>query len=54
MFRMPASANWPMTWRSSAIDWSTAVRCATGVRVVSAAISWVALTVPPRVEPPAP
>lgn len=40
--------------RSSATEWSTAVRCATGVSVESAAICWVARTVPARVEPPTP
>lgn len=51
---MPASAYWPTMLRSSATEWFTAVRWATGVRVESAAICWVARTVPARVEPPAP
>lgn len=51
---MPASAYWPMMLRSSAMEWSTAVRWATGVSVVSATICSVSLTVPARVEPPAP
>ncbi len=51
---MPASAYWPMMLRSSAMEWLTAVRWATGVSVVSETICWVSLTVPARVEPPAP
>lgn len=51
MLRMPAAANWPMTLRSSVTEWSTAVRWATGVRVVSATICSVSLTVLARVEP---
>ena len=34
--------------------WSTAVRCAIGVIVVSVAIRSVTATVPSRVDPPAP
>ena len=54
MLRIPASAYWPMMLRRSATEWSTAVRWAIGVSVVSEAIASVALTVPARVEPPAP
>ena len=43
-----------MMLRSSAIEWSTAVRCATGVSVVSVAIRPTMLTVRSREEPPAP
>ena len=43
-----------MTLRSSATEWSTAVRCAIGSRVVSVAIRSVTATVVSRVEPPAP
>ncbi len=41
-------------WRSSATEWSTAVRWATGRRVVSAAIRFVTSTVRSRDDPPAP
>jgi hypothetical protein len=40
--------------RSSALEWSTAVRCATGNSVVSDAICSVISIVRARVEPPAP
>ena len=40
--------------RSSATEWSTAVRWATGSSVVSAAIASVTRIVLSRVEPPAP
>jgi hypothetical protein len=43
-----------MTCRSSATEWPTAVKCPTGVSVVSAAIRPVIRTVRSRVEPPAP
>src|SRR4051812_50181741 len=43
-----------MTRRSSATEWLTAVRCASGSRVVSVAIRSVTATVVSRVEPPAP
>ena len=40
--------------RSSATEWFTAVRCPTGVSVVSAAMRSVVSTVFTRVVPPAP
>lgn len=43
-----------MMLRNSAIEWSTAVRWATGVSVVSVAIRPTRFTVRPREEPPAP
>ena len=43
-----------MSVRSSATEWSTAVRCATGSSVVSEAIRSVISIVRARVEPPAP
>ncbi len=51
---MPSAAYEPMTCRSSAIEWFTPVRCATGNRVVSLAIRPVVRTVRSRLEPPAP
>lgn len=54
MLRIPASAYWPMMLRRSAVEWLTAVRWATGVRVVSVAMRSVARTVPSREVPPAP
>jgi hypothetical protein len=52
--RTPAAANRLTTCRSSATLWSTAVRWASGVIVVSVAIRSVTATVPSRVLPPAP
>ena len=52
--RTPTAAYEPITWRSSATEWLTAVKCPTGVSVVSSAILPVTLTVRSRVEPPAP
>jgi hypothetical protein len=43
-----------MIRRSSASEWSTAVKWPTGIRVVSWASRWVIETVRSRVEPPAP
>jgi hypothetical protein len=52
--RTPALASWPTIRRRSATEWSTAVRCASGVKVVSVAIRSVIAMVRSRVEPPAP
>ena len=52
--RTPTAAYEPITRRNSATEWSTAVKCPTGVSVVSAAIRPVIRTVRSRVEPPAP
>ena len=52
--RTPTSAYEPMTCRSSATVWLTAVRWPTGVSVVSAAIRPVTRTVRSLVDPPAP
>ena len=54
MFTMPASANRPTMVRSSATEWLTAVRWATGIKVVSAAMRSVISIVRSRVDPPAP
>ncbi|MDQ0937212.1 hypothetical protein QFZ49_007187 [Streptomyces turgidiscabies] len=54
MSRTPASAYWPMMWRSSASECPTAVRWATGVSVVSWAMRRVVSTVRSREDPPAP
>ena len=51
---MPAPASRPMTLRSSATEWLTAVRCAIGSSVVSVATRSVTATVVSRVLPPAP
>jgi hypothetical protein len=40
MLRTPTAAYEPITCRSSATEWPTAVRCATGTSVVSSAIRW--------------
>ena len=40
--------------RSSTIEWSTAVRCASGTSAVSVAMRSVMAMVRSRVEPPAP
>ena len=52
--RTPAPASRPITLRSSATEWLTAVRWAIGSSVVSVAIRSVTATVVSRVEPPAP
>ena len=52
--RTPTAAYEPITCRSSATEWLTAVRCPIGVRVVSSAIRPVTRTVRSLVEPPAP
>ena len=52
--RTPAAAKEPMIRRSSATLWSTAVRWASGVSVVSVAMRSVMATVRSRVDPPAP
>jgi hypothetical protein len=52
--RTPTAASRPITWRSSATEWLTAVRWAIGSRVVSVATRSVTATVVSRVEPPAP
>ncbi|GAA3229863.1 hypothetical protein GCM10017691_22250 [Pseudonocardia petroleophila] len=51
---MPAAAYSAMTWRSSATECETAVRCAIATRVVSEAIRPVVRTVRSRLDPPAP
>src|SRR5690349_8281772 len=51
---MPAPASRPITLRSSATEWLTAVRCAIGSSVVSVATRSVTATVVSRVVPPAP
>src|ERR1700722_10076732 len=52
--RTPTLANQPMTLRSSATEWLTAVRWATGFSWVCSAIAPATWTVPSRVDPPAP
>ena len=54
MLRTPTAAYQPITLRSSATEWSTAVRWAIGTSVVSCAILAVVRTVRSLVEPPAP
>ena len=51
---MPAAAYAPITWRSSATECETAVRCAIGTRVVSRAMRPVVRIVRSRLLPPAP
>ena len=45
MLQTPTAAYEPITCRSSATEWPTAVRWATGSRVVSSAMRWVILMV---------
>ena len=52
--RTPAAAYEPITERSVSREWSTQVRCASGVIEVSCAIRSVTRTVRSRVDPPAP
>ena len=54
MLPTPTAAYEPITCRSSLTEWPTAVRCATGTKVVSSAIRWVTRIVRSRCEPPAP
>jgi hypothetical protein len=54
MLRTPTAAYQPITLRSSATEWSTAVRCAIGTRVVSCATRPVVRMVKSRLDPPAP
>ena len=54
MLCTPTAAYEPITCLSSATEWFTAVRCPTGVSVVSSAIRPVTLTVRSLVDPPAP
>ena len=51
---MPSEAYQPMTLRSSATEWSTAVRWAIDTSVVSVTTRPVVRMVRSRLEPPAP